>query len=310
MKSLYAHGKLLISAEYMVLHGSKALALPLQVGQALQRKRSEDRTLFSWQAYQAKHLWFNAKFNPSTLGIIETSDQEKAENLRILIKAIIEMDPSFQKELFTWDVETMLDFSPRWGFGSSSTLIALMAEWAEVNPLDLHFAVSEGSGYDVACAIADMPILYKLRPDGPHYKQIRFHPHFADNLYFVWLGTKQATAEHLVEVADTINPGFEEIHYFTSLTERMTEATELSQFRLLMEEHEERLSSLIHIEKVAKTRFPDLPGSVKSLGAWGGDFVMIATEADMEVLYDYLDNKGLTTRFRYNDLVYEAADTQ
>ena len=306
MKPFFAHGKLLISAEYMVLHGSLALALPLHKGQTLQRLRSEDRNVFSWDAYEAENLWFSAKFNPTTLGIIETSDQEKAENLRFLIKTLIEMDPSFQRELFTWDVETVLGFSPKWGFGSSSTLIALMAEWAEVNPLDLHFRVSDGSGYDVACALAERPIHYKLREDGPHYRHVKFNPPFAKNLYFVWLGKKQSTAEHLVEMAEKINPDYQEIHHFTTLTQQMTEATELSEFRLLMEEHEAKLSELIKLDRVSVTRFPDLPGSVKSLGAWGGDFVMIATESDSETLYNYLDKKGFNTIFRYNDLVYDA----
>ncbi len=306
MKPFFAHGKLLISAEYMVLHGSLALALPLHKGQTLQRLRSEDRNVFSWDAYEAENLWFSAKFNPTTLGIIETSDQEKAENLRFLIKTLIEMDPSFQRELFTWDVETVLGFSPKWGFGSSSTLIALMAEWAEVNPLDLHFRVSDGSGYDVACALAERPIHYKLREDGPHYRHVKFNPPFAKNLYFVWLGKKQSTAEHLVEMAEKINPGYQEIHHFTTLTQQMTEATELSEFRLLMEEHEAKLSELIKLDRVSVTRFPDLPGSVKSLGAWGGDFVMIATESDPETLYNYLNKKGFNTIFRYNDLVYDA----
>ena len=306
MKPFFAHGKLLISAEYMVLHGSLALALPLHKGQTLQRLRSEDRNVFSWDAYQAENRWFSAKFNPATLGIIETSDQEKAENLRFLIKTLIEMDPSFQKELFTWDVETVLGFSPQWGFGSSSTLIALMAEWAEINPLDLHFRVSDGSGYDVACALADKPIHYKLKEDGPHYRHVRFNPPFAKNLYFVWLGKKQSTAEQLVEMADKIIPGYQEIHHFSTLTQQMTEATELSEFRQLMEEHEAKISELIKLDRVSQTRFPDLPGSVKSLGAWGGDFVLIATESNPETLYNYLNKKGFNTIFRYNDLVYDA----
>ncbi len=86
----------------------------------------------------------------------------------------------------------------------------------------------------------------------------------------------------------------------------MTEATELSEFRQLMEEHEAKLSELIKLDRVSETRFPELPGSVKSLGAWGGDFVMIATESNSETLYNYLDKKGFKTIFRYNDLVYDA----
>lgn len=310
MKAFRAHGKLLISAEYMVLHGSKALAVPLQPGQILRRIRSENRSVFSWKAHYGTEAWFSASYDPSSLGILNTSDQEKAESLRTLIQACIEMAPSFQQELFTWDVETDLEFSPHWGFGSSSTLTALLAEWAEVNPLDLHYMTSEGSGFDVACAIAEQPILYWLRNGDPHYQHVPFNPPFAEHLYFVWLGTKQNTREQLVQIAGHMDPGYEEILHFSSLSQQMIEATELSEFQKIMEEHEDRLSALIQKEKVSSIRFQDLPGSVKSLGAWGGDFVMIASDADHDTLYNYLNGRDLTTIFNYKDLVYHAGDSE
>jgi mevalonate kinase len=305
MKELHAHGKLLISAEYMVLHGSEALALPLKKGQSLQRIKSEHRTRFTWDAYHESYPWFSAQFNPSTLDIVETSDREKAEHLRMLIRACIALDPLFQKELFAWDVETRLDFSPAWGFGSSSTLTALMAEWAKVNPLDLHFMISEGSGYDVACAIADRSIVYSLQNDGPHYQSVPFNPPFSAQLYFVWLGSKQPTANHLREIADQISPDDKDIRMFSTLTRGMLKSLELSDFQLLMEEHEAKLSELIRLDRVSEARFPGLQGSVKSLGAWGGDFVMIASDQDPEALFSYLDKLGLRTRFQYKDLVYD-----
>jgi mevalonate kinase len=301
-----AHGKLLISAEYMVLHGSLALAVSLKKGQRLQKIKSKDRTLFSWKAYQEDDPWFSADFSPSTLDVVATTDRDKAAYLQMLIRACIELDPVFQRELFNWDVETRLDFSPDWGFGSSSTLTALMAEWADVNPLDLHFMISEGSGFDVACAIADSAIIYRLLDDGPHYQPVLFNPPFADQIYFVWLGSKQATAKHLVEMAGQINPGKEDIHDFSTLSRGMLEANELNEFRALMEEHETKLSELIRMERVSKTRFHGLQGSVKSLGAWGGDFVMIASEQETAALYNYLDKLGLTCRFKFKDLIYGA----
>jgi hypothetical protein len=63
---------------------------------------------------------------------------------------------------------------------------------------------------------------------------------------------------------------------------------------------------LIKLERVSEARFPGLQGSVKSLGAWGGDFVMIASEQDPDALFNYLDHLGFGTRFRYKDLVYDA----
>jgi mevalonate kinase len=305
MSLLQAHGKLLISGEYMVMYGSQALAVPLKKGQRLQKIRSEDRTLFSWNAYRDDDPWFRACFNPSTLGVVTTTDQKKARYLQNMLKACIELDPSFQGELFDWDVETILDFSPEWGLGSSSSLTALVAEWADINPLDLHFMISEGSGYDVACAITDSAIIYSLLDDGPHYQPVHFNPPFADRLYFVWLGSKQETADHLAEMAGKLNPDLEMIETFSTLTRGMIEAGELYDFRILMEEHESKVSELIRRDRVSETRFPGLLGSVKSLGAWGGDFVMIASEQDTEALYNYLDNLGFTHRFRYKDLVYE-----
>jgi hypothetical protein len=235
---------------------------------------------------------------------VETNDLGKAGYLRKLLLATIALDPLFQKELISRDVETRLDFSPSWGFGSSSALTALVAQWAGVDPLDLHFRISEGSGYDVACAMSGSPIIYWLDDEGPHYQPVSFNPAFADQIYFVWLGSKQLTASHLAAIAGRFIPDEQSKEHFSSLTMLMLEAGELSVFRALMEEHEARLSALLRQETVAETRFPGLQGSVKSLGAWGGDFVMIASELERTDLYDYLDKLGFTTRFLFKELVY------
>ena len=305
MNPYYAHGKLLISSEYMVLHGSRALAVPLTLGQALKRHRAHQPGKFSWKAFYREQLWFSAILDPVHLKVIETTDRDAAGNLCALLRACIDLMPAFQEDLFKWDVETHLEFSPSCGFGSSSTLTALLSEWAEVNPLELHFMTSGGSGYDVACAIASGPILYWLRDDGPHYRHIRFHPPFSDQLYFAWLGSKQSTASHLRQVSPGFDPDYTAIHRFSTLTDQMVEASELNQFRALMEEHEEVLSELVGLERVASTRLPELPGSVKSLGAWGGDFVMIASPMPREELFAYLRGEGIDVIFPYQELVYE-----
>jgi mevalonate kinase len=309
MNTLYAHGKLLLSAEYMVMHGSKALALPLQLGQSLEKIPSQTRNSFSWTAYDPENTWFSARFDPSSLRILHTTGQFMAERLQETLRACIELMPVFQRELFRWDVVTRLEFSREYGFGSSSTLIALLAEWADVNPLELHFMVSGGSGYDVACALAEGPILYHLRDQFPSYRHVSFHPPFSHQLFFAWLGKKQPTASHLESVSEKIHPSFETIHHFTRLTMEMVEATSLVQFRKVMEEHEEVLSRLLGIEKVSR-RFDGLPGSMKSLGAWGGDFVMIASEADEKELKKILKKNDIHVVYRYKDLIYEGKNLQ
>lgn len=306
MNIFHAHGKLLLSAEYMVLFGSKALALPLNQGQTLERIRSDNRGAFSWSAYFGDERWFYAWFDPQNLGVLETSDMDKATWLQEIIRACIGEMPAFQQDLFNWDVVTRLDFPPSYGFGSSSTLIALLAEWAEINPLDLHSRISGGSGFDVACAVAEGPIIYYLRDGSPHYRHVPFRPGFSRHLYFVWLGKKQPTASHLREVEGRINPDYETIHHFSELTGQMCDAATLDEFKALMEEHEERLSAILGMEPVS-SRFDGLPGCIKSLGAWGGDFAMIATEEDQDTLEDYLKHQGIRVVYNYNDIVYDAA---
>jgi mevalonate kinase len=304
MIQFHAHGKLLLSAEYMVMFGAKALAVPLKKGQTLDLLHKESQQAFSWKAFYNKKLWFEAAFHPATLKILDTTSIKIAQNLKVLLQACIKMMPSFQESLFRKDAVTALDFPPEYGFGSSSTLISLLAEWAEVNPLDLHFMVSEGSGYDVACALADGPITYKLRENLPQYQHIPFRPSFQEHIWFAWLGKKQETAPHLREITPRIKPGFDVIYKFSELTRAMIEAPTLDEFRRVMDVHEEKLSQILGMEKISTT-LSALPGSVKSLGAWGGDFVMIASEADRETLANYLLEKGIEVLYSYKELVYE-----
>ncbi len=308
MTIFHAHGKLLISAEYMVMHGSKALAVPLQQGQSLHKIRSENREVFTWKAFYQEQLWFHASLDPASLKILDTGDTEMAQRLQQMITACIELMPSFQEDLVRWDVETFLEFSPLWGFGSSSTLITLLAVWAEINPLDLHFQVSDGSGYDVACATAEGPILYTLRDHSPHYQHVPFDPPFSHQLYFAWLGKKQLTAAHLKQLAGGVSPDDETILHFSQLTDRMIAADNLDTFQALMMEHEEKLSQILGIEKISTSRFPGLPGTVKSLGAWGGDFVMIASGASEKELFDYLYQRDIQLIYRYQELIYHGTE--
>ncbi len=309
MDQIRAHGKLMISAEYMVMHGSKALALPLRKGQTLRKFRSDNPRIFSWKAFFGEQTWFHAMLDPATLRILESSDHEKATHLQKLISSCIEMMPAFQEDLFSWDVETYLDFSPEWGFGSSSTLIALMAEWAEINPLDLHFSVSSGSGYDVACAIAEGPLVYRLRDGSPRYQHIPFRPLFSGDLYFAWLGVKQPTAPHLQEISGKLRPDFQSIHQFSDLTEQMIRAKDLATFQDLMRIHEEALAEILHMEPVSATLLRDLPGSVKSLGAWGGDYVLVASDAPRKELEAFLSSRNIHQLFNFEDLVYYGTES-
>ena len=48
----------------------------------------------------------------------------------------------------------------------------------------------------------------------------------------------------------------------------------LSDFEVLLTEHEYFISQLISINPVKEKYFQDFKGAIKSLGAWGGDFIL------------------------------------
>ena len=67
-----------------------------------------------------------------------------------------------------------------------------------------------------------------------------------------------------------------------------------------MEEHEALLSSILKIEPVKQRLFPDFFGMMKSLGAWGGDFVL-ATGDDKTI--SYFKSKGYPTVIPYSKMI-------
>ncbi|MFN2261209.1 MAG: mevalonate kinase, partial [Psychroflexus sp.] len=65
----YSHGKLLITGEYLVLDGAKALALPCKFGQDLSVQATSE-TKSSWTSYDENNkIWFSSEFD---LNLIST----------------------------------------------------------------------------------------------------------------------------------------------------------------------------------------------------------------------------------------------
>ena len=164
MSHYQAHGKFLLTGEYLVLKGALALALPLKLGQSLSVETFPE-TFLQWNAYKPDGPWFSVNLRPENLEIIDCDDRPKAEKLAQILKAVKQLNSSaFEKGLH---FETHLDFNPEWGFGSSSTLITNLARWANVNPYELLKLTFGGSGYDIASATAEQPIYYQVKTEVP-----------------------------------------------------------------------------------------------------------------------------------------------
>ena len=327
VQKYYSHGKFLLTGEYLVLKGALALAVPLKLGQTLSVETFPETSL-QWNAYKPDGPWFSVTLNPENLEIIDCDDRPKAEKLRQILQAVKQLNAkAFESNnlIFT----THLDFDPNWGLGSSSTLIANLARWANVNPYELLKMTFGGSGYDIACATAEQPIYYQLsmsksafqqaqRPtldlpakvpepvEGPTpmVEPIDFIPSFADHLYFIYQGQKQSSSKEIKAFLAKANPIDlqKDIEAVSEISRDVPKCESLDEFALLMQCHERIISRCIGQEPVQK-RFPDFEGVLKSLGAWGGDFILATTNWDKSQLKAYFKEKGLDVVFGYKELI-------
>ncbi len=332
--SLYqAHGKFLLTGEYLVLKGALALALPLKLGQSMSvetfPETSQMMQFFHWETFQETSLqwnalkpdgpWFSVAFNPKNLEIIDSDDQSKAEKLRQILQAVKQLNPkAFEGNIL--EITTHLDFDPNWGLGSSSTLIANLARWANVNPYKLLKLTFGGSGYDIACATAEGPIYYQVKTEVPEpevaerrrsiegptptVEPINFTPHFANHLFFIYQGQKQSSSKEIKAFLAKANPVDlqKDIEAVSEISLAVPKCQSLDEFAMLMQCHERIIARCIGQEPVQK-HFPDFEGVLKSLGAWGGDFILAATEWTENQVREYFKGKGLEVVFGYNDLV-------
>lgn len=300
----HGHGKLLLSGEYFVLDGAEALALPTTVGQSLSVRYSPSfNPVLCWKSFDPNgELWFEAKFEFWRFNLVNGEESEETKMLQELLRQARKQNPHFLRDDVDVFVETRLGFPLDWGLGSSSTLVFNIAQWAYISPFELLFKTTGGSGYDIACAQSEGPIVYQKNTSGPKWGPTAFDPAFKDNLWFVYLGKKQNSREAIAKYRETKSSA-SDIARITELTRIMANATELPEFMTAMSEHEEILSKRLGKPMIKTERFSDFSGNVKSLGAWGGDFVLAASaESDAEVK-KYFKAKGFDVCLPYRDLI-------
>ena len=135
----YSNGNLIIAGEYFVLVGAKALAVPLKYGQQMKVEYSKnDRGIIQWKTYELGIPWFNADFNTENLSILSSGDNEKAAWLQKLLKIIRHKKQDLFKSDLSFHFSCDINFSIKWGWGSSSSLLVNLASWAGVDPFELN----------------------------------------------------------------------------------------------------------------------------------------------------------------------------
>jgi len=303
--TFYSNGKLLITGEYLVLDGAKAFALPTKFGQNLIVETGSNKEI-EWQSYDFdQNLWFQntISFSEIIANIPVQIETVKSTLVNILHEAYL-LNPDFINKAEGYKISTQLTFPKNWGLGTSSTLLNNIAQWTEINAFTLLKNSFGGSGYDIACAQNNTPIIYRLDQQNlPTVETINFSPDFTKNIYFVYLNKKQNSKAAINAYYNNKNQNLaHNIIDNDKITEAVLKAENLKEFAFALEKHEIHLSNILELETIKEIAFPDFSGVVKSLGAWGGDFVMVVSKENPT---EYFTSKGYETILTYDEMILQ-----
>ena len=298
------NGKLLLSGEYFVLSGANALALPTRMGQSFKVKEQSRGYDLVWRSYdQDDNLWFEAKYSLYNFSILQSTDEKKAKWLGNLIQACCKQNSEFLSTWKGYRVTSKIDYPIDWGLGSSSTLINFLAEWADINPYILLFDTLGGSGYDVACARAEGPLIYKMGEESISIDHLGKSLPGSKYLYFLYSGKPQDTAEAVEAYQGVKKPSKRVIDRISEISREFGAVSSYSTIIDLVEEHEDIISAHLDKPKIKELLFPDFWGQIKSLGAWGGDFYLVVSNKGKEATRKYFSDKGYDVFFEYDQII-------
>jgi mevalonate kinase len=298
LKSFHSNGKLLISGEYLVLDGALSLALPCKFGQSLKFTEDSNGNLEWISKDMNDTIWFTAYFEAKTLKVLKTSNYNTVK----WVKKILEFcnKNSLTNKNLQGKIECKLEFPNNWGLGSSSTLLNNLASLYEINPYDLNFSTTNGSGYDIACAGSNSAITYQVIENIPQVKKMDWSPVFKDEILFIFLKKKQKSNLEVKRFKE-LKKDPDLISRISSITKEIIYSKTIEEFEHLLDEHEAITGQYIQSETVKSKYFSDYEGSVKSLGAWGGDFVL-ATRKNKNYFFD----KGFETILSFSEIIKES----
>ena len=299
MKRIFSPGKLMLTSEYVAVDGALVLAVPTKLGQEFFFDESDDeKSLIYWNAFHQDQLWLETVIDYKTWTIIETNDPKASEFILKVLRNVQQLSDFKFNSNYSYHLKTNLQFPSDFGLGSSSTLMSNLGEWAEIDPFILNEISLGGSGYDVAVAKENSAILYNRFPERT-YDKVVFDPVFKDDLIFIHLNQKQDTRDGISHYKSKPT-STELINEYSALTRTIAVTQDLEEFSQLMTIHEQKLSDFLEIPTVKEKYFQNCPSFVKSLGAWGGDFVLTSKFGDYEA---YFKSRGFDRIFSWLDLI-------
>ena len=302
-ETFYSHGKLLLTAEYVVLDATEALGLPTKFGQKLEVETSTEAKTINWKSLlHNQETWLDFQFTwNENYKFTSNSSLPEAKRLVEIFNWLAQQNPSLFAEDKGYTIISTLEFPKNWGLGSSSTLVNNLAQWAKINAFALQDYAFGGSGYDVACAQNGTPILFKKNQLQPKIQPVQFQPDFKDELFFVYLNQKQnsrdAIQHYRIQSPENIELAINRIN---AITHQILEVKQIEDFEALLKSHEKIIATLLGQFPIQKQLFSDYPRTIKSLGAWGGDFVLAVGNLEDQ---KYFHQKGFETILSFDEMI-------
>ena len=299
-KTFYSNGKLLITGEYLVLDGAKAFAVPTKMGQNLIVTETENVGKIHWKSFDFdSSVWFEETLLVSDILAYDHQEESIATVLQNILFEAHKLNPELLLNK-GFSITTSLTFPRFWGLGTSSTLVNNVADWFNIDAFQLLKNSFGGSGYDIANARNNTPITYQLLSGKPIVQKVGFDPEDKENLYFLYLNQKQ-DSKAAIAMYYSKQYAIQEIkEKIDAITNEILEGTNQERFEYLLQQHEAYMSDVLEMKTVKEKYFSDFEGTIKSLGAWGGDFVLVVSTTNPQ---SYFLEKGFTTLLHYHEMI-------
>ena len=157
----------------------------------------------------------------------------------------------------------------------------------------------QGSGYDIAVAKCKKSIFFQKEGDFNEITHTKFSPPFKDNLFFIHLNKKVNSQKEVIKFLNYKNEFKDDILRINYLGNMFINEKNQETFNEMLKEHEEIISNIVSKKPIQKALFKDFYGQIKSLGSWGGDFILASGDNETP---NYFSKKGFKTIIPFSEM--------
>ncbi len=123
---------------------------------------------------------------------------------------------------------------------------------------------------------------------------------FSEKIYFVYLNKKQSSKNAIANYYKKKKNAAEFFPEIEKINQTLLNSKDSNHFAEALKYHETIMSELLDTKTIKELLFPDFSGTIKSLGAWGGDFVLVLSEENPTA---YFKEKGYEIILTYKEMI-------